>query len=81
MDLEMIEYYHDRGLMPDWAYYQQNGKSVEENWIEQQKKIEQKYLEKQRETQQQKALEEYIGEMTEEQLGKCLDDLFKDFAN
>ena len=30
--LEEIEYYHDIGLMPDWAYYQQNGKTAEENY-------------------------------------------------
>ncbi len=29
---EEIEYYHDKGLMPDWAYYQQNGKSIQENF-------------------------------------------------
>ena len=34
-----IEYYHDRGLMPDWAYYQQNGKSAEENYAAQKARI------------------------------------------
>lgn len=29
-----IEYYHNIGLMPDWAYYQQNGKSTQENYIQ-----------------------------------------------
>ena len=28
-----------RGLVPDWAWYQLNGKSAEENFIEQRKKI------------------------------------------
>ncbi len=32
---DMIEYYHDSGLMPDWAYYMQNGKSATENLFEQ----------------------------------------------
>ncbi len=29
---EMIEYLHDTGKMPDWVYYQQNGKSLQENY-------------------------------------------------
>ena len=32
---EMLEYLHDSGQMPDWAYYQQNGKSAGENLREQ----------------------------------------------
>lgn len=31
---EMLEYLHDSGQMPDWAYYQQNGKSASENYRE-----------------------------------------------
>ncbi len=37
MTLEEIEMYHDIGLMPDYAYYQQNGKSATENWNKQKK--------------------------------------------
>ena len=33
--LEMIEWLHDNGKMPDWAYYQQNGKSADHNLREQ----------------------------------------------
>ena len=36
---EMIEKLHREGKMPDWAYYQQNGKSAQENWEEQHRKI------------------------------------------
>lgn len=28
-----IEYLHDIGKMPDWYYYQVNGKSFQENYI------------------------------------------------
>ena len=31
----MVEFYHNKGWMPDWAYYQQNGKSAMENYAEQ----------------------------------------------
>lgn len=30
---EEIEYLHDIGKMPDWYYYQVNGKSFQENYI------------------------------------------------
>ena len=39
MDINQIENYHDLGHMPDWAYYQVNGKSPMENYIEQHRKI------------------------------------------
>ena len=32
--LEQIEWLHDNGKMPDWAYYQQNGKSAQANFEE-----------------------------------------------
>ena len=31
----MGEFYHNKGWMPDWAYYQQKGKSAMENFAEQ----------------------------------------------
>ena len=41
--LEEIEYYHDIGLIPDWAYYQQNGKTAEENYRIQRNKRSQEF--------------------------------------
>ena len=35
MDKQMLEYYHDSGLMPDRYYYQQNGKSAQDNYRDQ----------------------------------------------
>ena len=40
---EQIEWLHDNGLMPDWAYYQQNGKTAQENWNGQHRKIMERY--------------------------------------
>ena len=40
---EKIEYLHDTGKMPDWIYYQQNGKSASENYREQKLKIKQRF--------------------------------------
>ena len=32
---DFMKYARRRGLMPDWAWYQLNGKSAQENWIQQ----------------------------------------------
>lgn len=58
MDQQMIEYYHRRGLMPDWAYYQQNGKSAIENYREQTQMIKARYDEQKRIEEAKKKLEE-----------------------
>lgn len=65
---EQIEYLHNTGKMPDWAYYQQNGGSAQENYNRQ--KLEQR----QRMTQQlqEKELEEIIMKKIE----TILEDLF-----
>jgi hypothetical protein len=34
MDRNMIEWLWKAGKMPDWAYYQQNGKTAFENYRE-----------------------------------------------
>lgn len=36
---EQADYYHDRGMMPDWIWVQQNGRSPEWNWEYQRKKM------------------------------------------
>ena len=83
MDKQLLEYYHDSGLMPDWAYYQQNGKSAQENFIEQHKKMQKRFEEQRRQEQQDAALENYLDKMVEDKLGDCLekalDNLFKGF--
>ena len=65
---EQIEYLHNTGKMPDWAYYQQNGGSAQENYnrqkIEQRQRITQKL--------QEKELEEIIMKKIE----TMLEDLF-----
>lgn len=37
--MDYTNYSRQRGKLPDWAWYQLNGKSAEENLIEQRKKI------------------------------------------
>ena len=40
---DFMKFARRRGLVPDWAWYQLNGKSAEENFIEQRKKIYEKF--------------------------------------
>ena len=37
-DPQLVEFLHNSGKMPDRYYYQLNGKSAEENYIEQKRK-------------------------------------------
>ena len=42
-DPKMVEFYHDQGWMPDWIYYQLNGKSAMENYIDQKRKMQKRF--------------------------------------
>ena len=90
LTLEQIEWLHDHGKMPDWAYYQQNGKTAQENWEAQHKKIMEQYRQREAEQRRQaeekaleKKLEAELEKQIEEKLGKAvekaLDDLLKGF--
>ena len=43
-DPKMVEFYHDQGWMPDKAYYQLNGKSAQENYMAQKRKMQQQFM-------------------------------------
>ena len=88
--LQEIEWLHDRGKMPDWAYYQLNGKTAEENFLAQRRKLlaetQQRIEERrqrEREAQEQKQLEKKIEAQVEKQveeaIEKAIADLLKDF--
>ena len=70
---EQIEYLHNTGKMPDWAYYQQNGGLAQENYnrqkLEQSQRITQKL--------QEKELEEIIMKKIE----TILEDLFSNIIS
>ena len=84
--LEEIEYLHDTGKMPDWIYYQQNGKTAQENYAIQKRKqhmefrrrMEEERRRKERE-EAEKALEAEIEKKAEAAIEKALNDLLKDF--
>lgn len=87
---EQIEQLHNSGKMPDWFYYQTNGKSAQHNWEEQHRKIIEGYRqreaekrrqaeEKAREKKLEAELEKELEKKLEKALEKALDDLLKDF--
>ena len=85
--LEQIEWLHDNGKMPDWAYYQQNGKSAQQNFVEATKKARERILkeyyareEEAKRKEEQKLLEKDIEKQIETKLEKVLDDLLKRFG-
>ena len=79
LTLEQIEWLHDHGKMPDWAYYQQNGKSAQANWEEQHRKIMERYNQREAEARRQ-AEEKALEKKLDKALEKALDDLLKDFG-
>lgn len=72
---EEIEYYHNSRLMPDWVYYQVNGKTAQENYIDIVMKRDQEY----RDSLNEREVEESISKSLEETIDKCLDNILKEF--
>ena len=87
----MLEYLHDSGQMPDWAYYQQNGKSASENLQDALLREQRQRFIRRRQEQElaeykrsrEKEIDEELEKQLEEKLGDTLDkvlyDLLKDF--
>lgn len=65
---EEIEYLHDKGKMPDWAYYSQNGNSLEMNYRDILEKRQYQY-------QNENQIEKYVLENIEIILEKLLDNI------
>lgn len=83
---EQIEWLHDNGKMPDWAYFQQNGKTAQQNYVEATRRAKEKILKRYEEQQEEarrkaeeKKLEDEIEKKLEKAVEKALDDLLKGF--
>ena len=64
LSIKEIEELHNRGLMPDWYYYQVNGKDINENYREiQRKRQEEQLLEKELENIVDKKVEEVLNSL------------------
>lgn len=82
--IQQIEQLHNRGLMPDNIYYQINGKSLQENYMDILMKREQQFI---REREQQlyinnyidKYIDKYIYDKLSECIEKALYDIFNNF--
>ena len=71
MTKEEIEYYHNSGLMPDWIYYQVNGKTAEENYRDILMKRNKEYSD----LIVDRELEDSISKRLEETIDNCLDNI------
>ena len=78
---EQIEYYHDIGLMPDWAYYQQNGASPQENFERQRAKFKKQVLDRLQKERNQKEIERQIEDKVDESLEEIMNKLLKDIKS
>ena len=76
---EQIEYLHDSGKMPDWAYYQQNGATAQENYNRQIQAFRNRLRDRQQEKQQKKEIEKQIEKQLEDKIEETLEELLKDF--
>ncbi len=85
-----IERIYRSGNMPDWVYYQTNGKTPEENLEEQHRKIMERYQarlaeerrqaeEKKRQKELDKEIEAEVEKKISKAIEKALDDLLKGF--
>lgn len=83
---EQIEWLWRNGKMPDWAYFQQNGKTAQENYVLATERAKQRILDnynrqqeearrKQEVQKQEKQLEKDIEKQLEQSLEKILGDL------
>ena len=76
MTKEEIEYYHNSGLMPDWIYYQVNGKTAEENYRDILMKRNKEY----RDLIVDRELEDTISKRLEETIDNCLDNIISNLG-
>ena len=73
------DYYHDRGLMPDWAWFQQNGRTAQENYEYHKNKLNREIDQQRQEEEQKKQIEKQIQEGLDKAIDKAMKDIFKDF--
>lgn len=72
------QFFLDKGLLPDYIYYQFNGKSAQENYEEQNALIKQRLLQRKEKEKQQRELENYVKEEVEKRLDICLEKALED---
>ena len=75
-----IERLHNSGKMPDWYYYQVNGKSIEENYAEIYNKRQKEIQEQLEQERFDALLEKEIDRQLPDIIEKALKDLFKGFS-
>ena len=71
-----IEKLHQSGQMPDWIYYQLNGKSIEENFAEIYNKRQEEMREKMLAERLDAKIEEEIDKIVPDMIDKAIKDIF-----
>lgn len=77
---EQIEYYHNKGQMPDWIYYQLSDKDPQTKWQEQHQKMYDRLREQEEESRHQKELEKMVEQKLDEAVEKALADILKNLS-
>lgn len=87
---EQIEWLWKNGKMPDWAYFQQNGKTAQQNYVLATERARQRIIDnynrqqeearrKEDQKKQEKEIEKQIEKQLEQGIEKVLQELLKDF--
>ena len=77
---EQIEYYHNKGQMPDWIYYQLSDKDLQTKWQEQHQKMYDRLRAQEEESRHQKELEKMVEQKLDEAVEKALADILKNLS-
>lgn len=72
MNREEIEYYHNKGAIPDWIWVQLNDRTAQENYVHQKNKRKQQRKQQEKE----ESFNRLIQEIIERAIDKYLDNLF-----
>ena len=75
--MDLLEYYHSTGKCPDWAYYQLNKKSIQENYRE----IKSRQDALQRERRQDAKLDKAAQDQLELTVAAALEEVLKALSN
>lgn len=78
--MDLLEYYHNTGKCPDWAYYQLNGKTAQENYnaiVARRHDYFQELLNQER---LEALVEKEVAERLEDTVADALEDIFAGFG-
>ena len=78
--MDLLEYYHNTGKCPDWAYYQLNGKTTQENYNAIVARRHEYIQEKLNQERLEALVEKEVAERLEDTVADALEDIFAGFG-